>query len=60
MTSMGRAPELGRPGGAGFGLGSVGEGSSVGLGKTHYVSSTFWNRNKQLAVLKIRVSVANS
>jgi hypothetical protein len=38
----------------GFGMGSVGECGSVGVRKTRYVSSTFFNRNNQLAVLKIR------
>jgi hypothetical protein len=38
-------------------MGSVGEDGSVAAGKTRYVSSAFFNRNKQLAVLKIRVSM---
>jgi len=34
-------------------MGSVGEGGSVAAGKARYVSSPSFNRNKQLAVLKI-------
>jgi len=33
MTCMDTAPGLGQPGSAGFGLGSVGQGGSVGRGK---------------------------
>jgi hypothetical protein len=38
-------------------MGSVGEGGSVGAGKTRCVSSNYFNEVKQLAVLKIRVSM---
>ena len=48
---------LGRTRPRGFGIGSVGEGSSVGPEKTRYDSSNYCNEIKQLAVLKIRVSM---
>ena len=57
MTRMGAPPGLGRPGRAGFGLGSVGEGGSVGPSKTRSVSSAFLHRAGLSVVLKIRVSM---
>jgi hypothetical protein len=57
MTRMGPASGFGRPALKGSGMGSLGEGGSVGPGKTHYATSAFFNRNRQLAVLKIRVSM---
>jgi hypothetical protein len=41
----------------GFGLGSVGEGGSVGAAKIRCVSSPYSRRIDLLAVLKIRVSM---
>jgi hypothetical protein len=57
MTRMGPAPALGRRVAAGFGMGSVGEGGSVGPSERRYLSSAFLNRNSQLVVRKIRVSM---
>jgi len=57
MTRMGAPPGLGRPGRAGFGLGSVGEGGSVGAAKTRSASSAYSHRTGLSVVLKIRVSM---
>jgi hypothetical protein len=57
MNRMGPAPGLGWRGTAGFGMGSVGEGGSVGPSKTRSVSSAFSHRTGLSVVLKIRVSM---
>jgi hypothetical protein len=56
MTRMAPAPAFGPPACAGFGMGSVGEGGSVGGRKMRYVSSNYLNEISWLAALKIRVS----
>jgi len=57
MARMGAAPGLGRPVAAGFGMGSVGEGGSVGPTETRSVSLTFSRRTWLSELLKIRVSL---
>ena len=57
LARMAPAPGFGRSASTKFGMGSVGEGGSVGPAKTRSVSSAYSYRNDLLAVLKIRVSM---
>jgi hypothetical protein len=54
---MAPAAWFGRPAPAGFGMGSVGEGGSVGLEKIRSVSSACSHRIRLSVGLKIRVSM---
>jgi len=60
MTRMDPPPRFGRPAAAELGMGSVGEGGSVGTAKARRVSAAYSRRTGLSAVLKIRVSWLDS